>query len=283
MTYGFTVRNGNGEITVSDKQFNPVYVGLATFQPPATYYSWGAGTTISYTGAYVTSVYGVSWINFAIAKYNITFPTSQGKPIPFIIQDERIVNGASINSIKQLSSSGGNTTWQITVNVSNGRANTIAGQPRVMVFASIPPNDTPTGYGLVLKAGDESPLVSDSIAFSSNLKHLIPTHLLNYSSSTVVRYTFPNSGGQQKSLVSYNSRQLLSNLPTTSAFFYLGGVFDILYNGFVLEAHTMVGRLNGNYFESSVCIYPGAYSGAYNFSQTRGNEPVIIIDASKYL
>lgn len=284
MSYGFLLRNANGQITISDIQFNPVYIGQAVFQPPAGAYAFTTEGIpfVEGTGVVLTYSYGFSIGVTTIARYRITYATDRGKPLPFIIQDERIVHGASINAIKEISQSGGNTTWEIVLNICNSRSNDVAGQPRVIVFSSLPPNESPSGYGMYIKASQPSAYAGRT-AFNSNYKHLLPNQVFSYSTSNVKTVVFPNTT-ETFTVTSYTSTQLLSNIPSLPAFFYQQDISDITNaRGSLRNVNTAIGRIRGSYFESTVMQINYAKTADVYYTKSRGSEPLIIIDASKYL
>jgi hypothetical protein len=101
-----------------------------------------------------------------------------------------------------------------------------------------------------------------------------------------------NVGGggaiQYSSQYNINSIAAIPNCPAIPAFFYKSSVSDIFLvtSGYGLSSNkpaTLVGRINGTNFES--CCAQSRYTIVRNLQYTmpRGNEPVIIIDANKYL
>lgn len=284
MSYGFKVRNANGEITISDSQFNPEYVGLATFQPPAGYYyhnyNNGATEFVSYTGNKVNGI-GGTWLVYAVAKYRITYPTARGEPIPFIVQNSKVNWGASICYFTEVGITGSNTTWEIVLNIVSAGSNDANGVPDVMVFSKYPVNTTPSGNGLVVKDTD------GNIAFNSNNKHLLPSEVLSYTSPACNLQDINPSSSNQYLCVYSPSSQTINNLPTNPAFFYKNDLSDLaFYDSYITNTYTvnaLVGRIVGNSFQSSVAVNVRSFVRNTPYAMTRGNEPVIIIDASKYL
>lgn len=279
MSYGFTVLNSNNYITISDAQLNPQYVGQAVYQNSGWWiWTTGGSQYVQMSGGLGTGVYGETYLRIAVAVYTITYPTSQGKPFPFIVQDSTINYGAAINAIKATGTSGNNTTWTIYVNICNGYAMTAASQPKILVFASIPEATAPTGYGLVVKTG------SGSIAFNSNLKHLVASAGISYPTSTLINAKFGGSATNYYPMISYNSSVTILNLPTTPAFFYQTGFTDFPYNGSGNGYYyaSAVGRINGSNFESS-CGFGGGGITNVGASIPRTPNPVIFIDSSKYI
>jgi hypothetical protein len=286
MTYGFKVKNANGEVTVSDSQFNPEYVGLATFQPPAGEYYWNYNTNnaefIPFTGSKVTTVYNDTWLRAATAKYRITYPTARGEPIPFIVQNSKVNWGASLSYFAEVSSSGSNTTWEIVLNIVSAGANNASGVPDVMVFSKLPINVSPIGHGIVVKTADQN------IAFASDRKHLLPNQVLTYTSPACQNTNVNRGSGSQPQYycVYSPSSQTLTNLPANAAFFFKNDISDFSFHASFYfasyRANCLVGRIANGRFESSVALH-GRNQTTFSYTMPRGNEPVIIIDANKYL
>jgi len=286
MSYGFKLRNANGEITISDSQFNPEYVGLATFQPPAGYYyhnyNNGATEFISATGVKVTSgLTGQQWVVYAVAKYQITYATDRGEPIPFIVQNSKVNHGASLCYFRELSVSGSNTTWEIVLNIASEGSNDASGVPDVMVFSKYPASDTPAGSGLVVRDS------SSRVAFNSNRKHLLPASVLSYTSPTCNLQDINPTSSNQYICVYSPSSQPIPVVPANAAFFYKNDLSDLaFYDNYITNTYmvsALIGRINGSNFESTVAVNSRSFVRNTPYAMPRGNEPVIIIDASKYL
>lgn len=285
MSYGFELTNNLGEIVISDTQFNPEYVGLATFQPLAGYNYWnyntGSASFVAGTGAKTNFVTGGSGLSYCNAKYQITYATARGEPIPFIVQNSKVSWGASICSFQALGVSGSNTTWEILVNVVSGSSNDANGMPDIMVFSKLPSNTIPTGVGVIVKNANSE------ISFDSNKKHLIPTHVLSYTSATCVPINVGGGGATQYYCSYAPISQPITGLPASPAFFYKNDISDFAYEyTYIGNAYTIncvVGRISGSNFESSVARRPFGSVRDLSYTMSRGNEPIIIIDAAKYL
>ena len=281
MSYGFTALNSNNYITISDAQFNPQYVGRATFVSSGWWYwTTGGRVYVSTSGGRVNGAY-VSWLTIGVATYTITYPTNQGRPLPFIVQDSSVSYGAAINAIKPVGTSGSNTIWNIYVNICNGLSMTDAAQPKILVFASYPEQTTPTGYGLTVKGAD------GTIAFNSNLKHLVVSTAISYTTSVCVNQSMGGSSTNHSPAISYNSVTSIPNLPSSPAFLYQTGFTDFPFNDSFFGTTTYymasaVGRINGTNFESS-CGFGSPGTTYANAVLPRIPNAVLFIDSSKYL
>jgi hypothetical protein len=167
------------------------------------------------------------------------------------------------------------------LNIVSGGSNDANGVPTVMVFSQIPEQTAPSGHGIVVKSPDSS------IAFNSNLKHLLPNNVLSYTSSVFVPLNVGGGTTQIFAQYNINSTQSIPNCPTNPAFFYKSSISDLFFtSSFAFNAYkpaTLVGRINGTTFES--CCAQNRYTTVRDtqYTMPRGNEPVIIIDANKYL
>lgn len=253
MSYGFRIRNANGNVLVSDETYNPVYVGRATKV---------SHTDASTRGGTITAD---NWRGVFEVRYTITLPNG-GTPLPFIV-DDGVNMPASVVGIK---SDGGNN-WSIYVFAYKL-------QPQIIVFAQGVPEFEATGHGLrVLK--DDS-----TVAFDSNQKHLVL--------ASVIQAAAPICSGSVPGLETCNYKNTtitpIPNCPATPAFSYVANSQKKKYSGSSSFGsswfYAPVADIQNNNLVASFGFfyYLVGSGGNSQWSQADTPQLVLVIDASKY-
>lgn len=249
--FGFRVSASDGTIAVSEKTYNPVYIGDAT---PVRY---DEGPLYAQTDYYLSRVW------FFSVK-------STEQPIPFLVP----YNGEVLSLIQVKNLGGGN--WEIIIG-----QGVRTSPPRVLCFAKSDIH-TATGHGFAIWDG------SGKLCFDSNKNHLLVDAI--GTSPPLSQACSPKKGSNQSYYTSFpmgNSTAPLSSTVSSPAFFAgtisFGGCYyengGSPFYGLGFRAFRIQ---NGNsVFSAWAAAWGGLGSGQVGFFNNT-DVYVAVTDASRY-